>query len=175
MFAYCNNSPINLYDPLGHWAWPTWEEVEEWLEEAVDTYVQTTVEALNPLGTLVYKRLHYNRNSLNKAPTTEEDANNQGYTLLDENNDKFHQNNLSGGRNRKYISPDGHHEVVFYHNGQLNNTPEDEGTYNVGSATGGFFERYIVHGILDVLPYLIWGNSPDDSTTIIDRIELSCR
>ena len=32
------------------------------------------------------------------------------------------------------------------------------------------FGKYVIHGYYDVLPYMIWGNSPDDSTTIIDRI-----
>ncbi len=29
------------------------------------------------------------------------------------------------------------------------------------------------HAVLDVIPYYIWGNSLDDTTTIIDRILLS--
>ena len=30
----------------------------------------------------------------------------------------------------------------------------------------------VVHGSLDVLPYMIFGNYPDDRTTIIDRINM---
>ena len=33
-----------------------------------------------------------------------------------------------------------------------------------------WFGKYVIHGIYDVIPYLLWGNSPDDSTTILDRI-----
>lgn len=29
------------------------------------------------------------------------------------------------------------------------------------------------HAVLDVIPYYVWGNSTDDTTTIIDRILLS--
>ena len=27
-----------------------------------------------------------------------------------------------------------------------------------------------IHGVFDVVPYMIWGNSYDDTTTIIDRV-----
>ena len=43
MFAYCGNNPVNLIDPLGYWHWPTWDEVEEWLKEAVDVPVQVAL------------------------------------------------------------------------------------------------------------------------------------
>ena len=53
----------------------------------------------------------------------------------------------------------------------LNDTPEDRGTFNMYYGTN-LFGKIVVHGMYDVIPYMIWGNSPDDSTTIIDRIKL---
>lgn len=51
----------------------------------------------------------------------------------------------------------------------MNNTPEDRGTFNVYSGDSVFL-NVAVHGTFDVMPYIFWGNSYDDSTTIIDRV-----
>ena len=42
--------------------------------------------------------------------------------------------------------------------------PNNIGTYNYGDPDN------ISHNIKDVLPYIIFGNSPDDTTTIWERI-----
>ena len=44
----------------------------------------------------------------------------------------------------------------------------EPGTICVAQITWDY--TYNIHGVCDVIPYVIWGNSPDDSTTIIDRI-----
>ena len=93
-----------------------------------------------------------------------------GAVPLGPDNDKFHQNNQKGGRNSKYVIGDWFSsEVVLYGDGTINNTPEDMGTFNVyfGNNPVG---NIVIHGYYDVIPYMIWGNSPDDSTTLIDRI-----
>jgi hypothetical protein len=68
-------------------------------------------------------------------------------------------------------------EVVFYSNGDLNNTPEDMGTPNVyyNSKNKEDIFNYIIHGSFDVIPYMLWGNTPKDSTTIIDRIIMALK
>jgi len=93
-----------------------------------------------------------------------------GAEPLSKSEDKFHQNNQKGGRNKKYVIGKWFSsEVVLYADGTINNTPEDRGTLNVyyGDDVVG---KYVIHGYFDVFPYMLWENSPDDSTTIIDRI-----
>ena len=92
--------------------------------------------------------------------------------------DKFHQNNqVNKERNRKYVIPNEKtggwfsSEVVFFSDSTINNTPEDTGTWNVYSGDN-IILKVIVHGYFDVVPYMAWGNSYDDSTTIIDRFEV---
>ena len=95
-----------------------------------------------------------------------------GIAPLSEAEDKFHQNNQMGGRNQKYVIGTWFaSEHVFYSDGTLNDTPEDEGTVNVYYGDNDIL-NIVVHGSLDVLPYMIFGNSPDDRTTIIDRINM---
>ncbi len=104
--------------------------------------------------------------------------------LVDKSKSIYHQNNTDGDPNRKYvgkakinifgikmISP----ETVYYSNGTINNTPEDMGTVNLFDPTGEDRDLpWIVnnagHMVFDVVPYFVWGNAPDDSTTAIRRI-----
>ena len=75
--------------------------------------------------------------------------------------------------NRKYIDKqDGHSEAVYTGQkgkGVLTPHPEDMGTYN-------FFDyrrHPVLHFRFDVIPYMIYGNSPNDNSTFIGRIYYS--
>ena len=185
MFAYCINNPVNGADPCGTCVhrldfWndcdvcknkSTGEKAADAAKEGVDLVVHGLLFYYFPLPTAVVVVLHYGRNVFNKSYTEEELRPTQ--QPLSENEDKFHQNNQRGGRNRKYVIGEWFSsEVVFYADGTLNTTPEDEGTLNVYYGDSVFL-NFVVHGLFDVAPYMIWGNSPKDSTTIIDRIMLA--
>ena len=92
---------------------------------------------------------HYNRNQYNvDLPIDEADAIAQGW---EQEIASYHQNNLLDGENIKYISPDGHREVVFYSDRKtINNTDEDMGTYNFASPkdnpVGHFFAMFFLIG-----------------------------
>ena len=68
----------------------------------------------------------------------------------------------------KYLSPDGHQEAIFDANGQLVTDPANAGTYNYAPSGNGWLGD-IHHVISDVIPYSIFGNSPDDPTPFLDR------
>ena len=144
------------------------EKVKNRLEEVADTSIQITSLAITPPNTWVLVGIHYLRNVFNTSYAHESEL---GETCepLDEKADKFHQNDQRGGRNRKYVIGDWFSsEVVFYADGTLNNTPEDTGTFNVYYGKNGFL-NFVIHGPLDVFPYMVWGNSPRDTTSIFDR------
>ena len=74
---------------------------------------------------------------------------------------------LPGEERIKFISPDGHREVIFSEeDGTVIMVPEDMGTYNHAHP----LRRPISHIFLDVLPWYLYGNSPEDSTTFSERI-----
>ena len=98
---------------------------------------------------------------------------------MDEGESKYHQNNtVNGKRNRKFVSPDGKKEVVYYSTGEINMTPEDEGTYNYvslyrnGKKKEGFdlYLAYAGHLAFDVMPYFQYGNNIKDKTTMLSRL-----
>lgn len=107
------------------------------------------------------KENHYMRNSLNTPPKSEADAINKGWRLLPNSQSVYHQIGAGNEYNKKYVSTDGRMEAVYGTDGKLVTSPINEGTYNFTSPDNawGHFKD-------DVLPYYIWGNSPDDSTGI---------
>ena len=172
MFAYCGNNPINMSDQSGNM--PDWiQQTVQFMKKAVDITAKSVCISANPIGRTVAVVAHYNRNRLNKDDYSEQELQNNSYAPEKPSSDKFHQNNqIDGMRNRKYvIGTWGSSEIVYYGDGTVNNTPEDRGTFNVYSGDNGFL-NVTVHGTFDVVPYIFWGNSLEDSTTIVDRVLL---
>ena len=177
LFAYCFNNPVNMIDEDGDW--PSWFDFLDFAKETVDYLVQGTLESITIIPGCsnlsspftIIKELHYARNIFNNTSYTESELINKGYEHEPPSSDKFHQNNqLDGKRNRKYVIGEWFSsEMVYYHDGTINDTPEDRGTFNTYSGDNAFL-NVVVHGVCDVVPYIIWGNSSDDTTTIIDRI-----
>lgn len=180
MFAYCGNNPVRYADDSGYW--PTWDEFWDGIKEAFDVVVQGGIEQAGGPGVLIIKQLHYNRNILNETPPTMDEVRKAGYVNLPLDQSVLHQFNQKNGDNLKFVSLDGHYEVVYYSDGTINDTPEDMGTFNcffylapedgnqLATEINEFVNNVILHGQFDVIPYIIWGNSPEDSTTIIDRV-----
>ncbi len=102
--------------------------------------------------------VHYIRNNLNE-PVSFQTANESWQQLAPEQA-IFHTMGAGNEGNIKFISPDGHSEAVFYGDGTLVTDPSVYGTYNfVGP---GNLAQNIGHGIFDVFPYFLLGNTPGD-------------
>ena len=108
------------------------------------------------------------RSGLNEGvPQTEADVKQQGWIRMKPEESIYHQIGDGNENNVKYISPDGKMEGI-YKDGKLVNDPINAGTFNYEAPTG--IAGKIGHFIVDVIPYYIYGNSPDDSTTIGERL-----
>ena len=166
-------------DPSGNW--PRWITAVVTVVAAAVTVVAVATGNLAVASvaakvtmaagaTYIAQTAHYNRNALNNSNYTEQELIDRGYQKEPNSADKFHQNNqVDGQRNRKYVIGDWFSsEIVYYSDGTINSTPEDVGTFNVYSGDCPFL-NIVVHGVFDVVPYMLWGNSDDDSTTIVDR------
>ena len=117
----------------------------------------------------VSKKEHFSRNKKNKdLPSYEEIKENKesGWEKAKQDDAVCHQFNTKNGKpNIKYVNSDGR-EVVYFSDGTINNTAEDQGTYdlcpNSDSIKG--------HFVKDVVPWIAWGNSPDDRTSVPMRL-----
>ncbi len=108
---------------------------------------------------------HNTRNSANNPPATETEAIQKNYQKLSDNKSVFHQQGYWAKNNSKYISPDGHVEGVYRPDGTLDTSPLNQGTYNYFSPNDLF-----AHFTIDVVPYYIYGNGPNDPSSVWDRI-----
>ena len=65
----------------------------------------------------------------------------------------------------RFVSEDGHIEAIYDCDGNLVVSDEDMGSYNFVPSG----ESWIGHGIYDVLPWILYGNTPEDSTEWYER------
>jgi hypothetical protein len=70
--------------------------------------------------------------------------------------------------NVKYISHDGHHEKVKNH---AKKTLEDNLNDAKNMGTYNYFhpDKEYLHGVFDIVPWYLFGNSPHDTTSIFTR------
>ena len=80
------------------------------------------------------------------------------WDLLSLDASALHQNTAVGGPNLKYVSKDGHFEVVFNANHQIIYDPLDMGTYNYVSPNDA-----MGHAAKDVVPYYSYKGNVKDS------------
>jgi hypothetical protein len=60
----------------------------------------------------------------------------------------------------KFVSPDGHYEVIFHEDGTLVTDVKTAGTYNYSFDPNGGYSDNVSHFILDIVEYYVYGNGP---------------
>jgi len=103
--------------------------------------------------------LHYNRNIFNRAPCSLAKAKDDGF--FQNKKDFFHTQGIGGEDNTKWQL--GGHEGIYGKDERRRDDPLNGGTYNYGSGI-------VTHTSLDVIPYYILGNTPDDPTNFSQRV-----
>ena len=151
------------------------ESKEDLLRKMYAANVMTTTQ--NPLFGLLrtaagealedhVKEKHYGRNQYNvDLPQNRDEAIARGWEteLAD-----CHQNTVQPNEKPhiKYVSPDGKREVIFDHSGdRVITADEDIGTYNYADP-----DLWLEHFAVDVLPWIVYGNTPEDPTEWYERI-----
>lgn len=114
---------------------------------------------------------HYQRNNANtNLPRNDVMAEKMGWRKLSSKESAMHQYGQTDGvENSKWVSPDGHKEVVFTGKGKnqhITVDARDEGTYNYYDPQ----KNPLGHTVADVMPYIFLGNSADDPTTTVGRL-----
>jgi RHS repeat-associated protein len=166
LYVYGENNPVNFVDPSGYFSMHFGPMIDgQWLTvEAIQSpKVKNNDEIKTGSKT---KDWHYNRNKKNNPPVTEQGAKKLNWTKLPGSQSIFHQIGEENKSNTKYVSPDGKMEGV-YRNGVLTSDPKNIATYNYLSPSNPG------HLIVDVVPYILWGNTPNDPTDVLFRVKLS--
>ena len=164
---------------------------------AVTTVVVAATAVAGPVGTAIAitatvgaakyiaseipdKETHYNRNENQAGVETQyetlEEYKKAGWEV--NKGDACHQFTSEKREHVKYNSPDGKQELIFENkndDAKVVTAPEDMGTYNFAPHRPK--ERFDIavrsmvgHFIKDMVPWFIWGNTPEDTTTYSDRI-----
>jgi hypothetical protein len=105
---------------------------------------------------------HYNRNVLNTSVSLGKAKESWDGKVPA----SYHQQGIGGEGNKKYVSPDGHSEAVFDATGKLVTDVVNMGTYNYADPRN----NVTGHIMYDVVPYYIFGNTPNDPTSWYHRI-----
>ncbi len=145
---------------------------------------KVTLEYWNSLTEEQQKFIHYNRNFYQRGTenilTTDDLIDGE---WGDEEKSRAHNNGEGVSGNVEYRGLEGTiregQQLVFDKDGNIVTTPENRGTYDFippkefSIAEIKNFEKSMGdHWVTDVNPWIEWGNSPDDTTTREERIEI---
>ncbi len=111
-----------------------------------------------------FERLNLPQQQLSNLPKSPEDAIMQGYEKVPDSQNWYHRHNGEFD-NEKYINKKTGQEVVFNRYGKIVTSPENIGTFNYGKDPTS-----LDHVLLDVIPYMRWKNSKDDTTSFWQRV-----
>jgi len=129
------------------------------------------------------KEEHWERNKYNALPSDEISFYNKYWGELPANASIYHSIGLDDDKVKKFVSPDGHLEAVFYgknllvlDKSQKNASkfknkkidPVNAGTYNYYKPSD-----WVNHFKFDILSYYRWGNSRSDTSNPCDRFDAS--
>jgi len=198
LFHYSGNNPVRYIDPDGRFptVCDFWNFARK--NSSGDTKLLATgmvyasssehspvkMPSFPNLKEIHYARNNKQKNEMAKYPTRKLASSNNYKQLGIENGadsaemmDNYHEmgystkNSPSPKNNDKLVKMDpsgngkGSFELVYDGNGNLVTDPVNQGTYNYCDAS----KSKVGHFFMDMLPYYIWGNSPDDPTTMGER------
>ena len=139
--------------------------IERSRPEAIDGIIvrNNPVNFIDPWGLKWYNDWHYNRND--KLPAGSPPSHEFAEQHFHQVPALYHQQN-GATDNVKFVSPWGSDEYVYNGQGDLVTDPANRGTYNYFDPT----MQPLRHFLGDMLPYYLWGNSPDDPTPWWNRL-----
>ncbi len=172
-----------MSDPTGNW--PRWITATVAAVAAVVAVVATVVSApvvataaaaVAVVSTVAYvaQSHHYDKRAAKNTnlPQSPQEAKDSGWRGPDTTPKgpaaDCHQYTAKDGPNKKYVSPDGHREVIYNSQNEIVLDARDIGTYNYSPS--GTFWGSIGHFFADMLPWYLFGNDDDDPGPLANEI-----
>ncbi|ABW66962.1 RHS repeat-associated core domain-containing protein [Desulfosudis oleivorans] len=140
LYGYCLGDGVNLIDPDGL--------------DFIDS-MRALHAGASPTSNA--RDFHYSRNQFNQEVSYEEARQQKWNDNVDA---RLHQQGQENQDNIKMVSPDGHSEAIFDKNHNPVTDPVNMPTYNFSDPNSNFG---IGHFFNDMIPYYLWGNSPEDA------------
>ena len=184
LFAFCFNNPVNMADSTGNW--PRWitatvaaiattvAVVATVVSAPIVTVVAATVAVVSTVAYVAQSHHYDKRKEKNiDLPAKKDEAVVRGWLSSEDLNNPqadCHQYTSPNKSNVKFVSPDGHREVIYNYAGNIVLDSRDIGTYNF-SPSGTLFGS-IGHFFADMLPWLIFGNDDDPGPLANEFIRL---
>ena len=113
---------------------------------------------------------HSNRNILDqKCPKNQAEFEKERnkWTEVEKRKSVWHRQGENGRANTRYLSEDGHTDLIINgETGQRVTDPLNRGSNNIFHP----LKHPLLHGVVDVVPYWLWGNCPTDPSTIGSRL-----
>ncbi len=107
-------------------------------------------------------------------PPSPEEAIRRGFVRAPDSQNLYHRNKGQKD-NVKYYSRKTGQEVIFNGQGKIVTDVENIGTYNYFSVSNEHksiedYKNTLLHGVVDVVPYYLWGNAQNDTTSVGNRL-----
>ena len=168
MYAYCSNNPVMFVDPTGEFF------IVKKLVEGLVVGLGAGL-AIASLIAMPTQEEHFSRNDNMPEPDPRIENVPQNWKTSDKSDTtreigpsaNAHQFTAPYRDNVKLVSPDGYQEAIYDANGNLVKDSRDVGTYNFCPSE----QSVLGHAIKDVLPWILWGNDENDTTTRWQRVK----
>ena len=138
-------------------------KINHWSEE-IKTLTTAIPDYIAAVRKIHYPRLNDADQQLQNLPQSPQEAIMRGFTKAQPNENWYHRGKGQID-NEKYYHKITGQEVVFDKKGKIVTDPENIGTKNYGTKP-----KSLDHIMLDIIPYYIWGISPEDTTPFLRRI-----
>jgi len=180
LYVYSFSNPVNMQDDSGNWPREATLNAAKMTNRVADFCRYTGSPLLAAFGyvataeigaTYVVQCVHYdvrkawNTDLPQSPPGPGEGWKGPGTGIEGPAADCHQYTAISKDKpNQKFVSSDGHREVIFDYYGNLVTDPRDIGTYNVCPSE----ISYLGHFAFDILPWIAFGNDDDDPGPVLN-------